>query len=221
MQVHKSTASRLLSTLERAGFVERDPYTEKYHLGFELVRLAGQVPRHAELVELARPALEALSDTTGETVNLALADGTQVIHIHQISSRHLVKDTNWVGRRTPYHCTSNGKALLAWLPEADISARLSGRLERFTPRTILTRRGLLAELAVTRELGYATALEELEVGLNAVAAPVRDGHGQVIAAVSASGPAYRVTPARIPELGAQAIWAAERVSKRLGWSGRT
>ena len=220
LNVHKSTASRLLATLERGGLVERDPRTDKYHLGFELVRLAGQVPRYADLIELVLPALEALAQKTGETINLALPDDGQVINIYQISSRHLVTETNWVGRRTAYHCVANGKALLAWRSEAEIAQLLVGRLERFTPNTITTRKALLDDLARARQRGYTTALEELEIGLNAIAAPIRDAQGEIIAAVSVSGPAYRVTLDRVPELGAQTIQAAERISKRLGWAGR-
>jgi DNA-binding IclR family transcriptional regulator len=219
LNVHKSTASRLLATLERGGLVERDSRTEKYRLGFEIVRLAGQVPRRADLIEIVRPILEWLSTETGETINLALPDDDGVINIYQISSPHFVNETNWVGRRTPYHCVANGKALLAWRTETEIARALVGRLERFTAKTIATRKALLNDLARACKRGYATALEELEIGLNAIAAPIRDAHGEVIAAVSVSGPAYRVTSARVPALGAQSIEAARRISQRLGWSG--
>jgi DNA-binding IclR family transcriptional regulator len=219
LKVHKSTVSRLLATLERQGLVERNPDTEKYRLGFELVRLAGRVPRHGELVETARPALEALSQAAGETINLALPDGEQVINIYQISSRHLVKDTNWAGRRTPYHCTANGKALLAWLPEVEALRRLPARLQSFTASTRTSRAGLLKDLAEAREQGFAVAREELEIGLIAIAAPVRGANGEVVAAVSVSGPAYRLTPDRVTELGRQTARAAEEVSTRIGWSG--
>ena len=220
MKVHKSTVSRLLATLERQGLVERNPDTEKFRLGFELVRLAGQVSRHGELVELARPALDALSAATGETINLALPDGEQVINIFQISSRHLVKDTNWAGRRTPYHCSANGKALLAGLPEAEAARRLPARLERYTPNTVVDRASLLAQLAQARALGYATAIEELEVGLVAISAPVRDSAGTTIAAVAVSGPAYRIPAGRVAELGRHVVRAADEISMRLGWDGR-
>jgi DNA-binding IclR family transcriptional regulator len=221
LHVHKSTVSRLLTTLERQGLVERNPDTDKYRLGFELVRLAGQVERHGGLVELARPALEALSHAAGETINLALPDGEQVINIYQISSRHLVKDTNWVGRRTPYHCAANGKALLAWLPEAEVVQRLPARLFAFTLHTLIDRQDLLADLARARQQGYAVANEELEIGLIAIAAPVRDERGEVVAAVSVSGPAYRITPERVPELGRRVALAAGEISTRIGRSGDT
>lgn len=219
LNVHKSTVSRLLATLERQGLVERNPDTEKYRLGFELVRLAGRVPRHAELVETAQPALEALSQATGETINLALPDDEQVINIYQISSRHLVKDSNWAGRRTPYHCAANGKALLAWLPEAEALRRLPARLQRFTANTLTSRADLLRDLAQARQQGFAVAREELEIGLIAIAAPVRDTSGEGVAAVSVSGPAYRLTPDRVAELGRLTAAAAEEISTRIGWSG--
>lgn len=221
LNVHKSTVSRLLTTLEREGLVERNQNTEKYRLGFELVRLAGQVERHGDLVELARPALEALSQAAGETINLALPDDEHVINIYQISSRHLVKDTNWVGRRTPYHCAANGKALLAWLPEAEIARRLPARLQRFTPHTLVSRADLLTDLALARQRGYATAGEELEIGLIAIAAPVRDAHAEVVAAVSISGPAYRITPERVPELGRAVAAVADEISVRIGGGRKT
>jgi DNA-binding IclR family transcriptional regulator len=164
--------------------------------------------------------LEALAQSSGETINLALPDDDHVINVYQISSRHLVKETNWAGRRTPYHCVANGKALLAWRSETEILRRLPARLKRFTPNTITTRRALLDDLARTRKRAYATALEELEIGLIAIAAPIRDASGEVIAAVSVSGPTYRLTPKRIPELGAQTIEAAEQISRRMGWMGK-
>jgi len=114
---------------------------------------------------------------------------------------------------------ANGKALLAWRPATEITRVLARPLVRFTERTIGDPAALLAELALIRDRGYAQALGEVEVGLNAVAAPVRDGSGQVIAAVSISGPAYRVTTDRIAELGALTIVAAGQISGRLGFSG--
>jgi DNA-binding IclR family transcriptional regulator len=114
---------------------------------------------------------------------------------------------------------ANGKALLAWRPAAEIARVLARPLARFTERTIGDPATLRAELALVRDLGYAQALGEVEVGLNAVAAPVRDSSGQVVAAVSISGPAYRVTADRIAELGALTVVAAGQISGRLGFAG--
>ena len=218
-RLHKSTASRLLATMEREGLLERVPGTEKYRLGFMLVRLAGQVTHFGDIRATARPVLIELAEASRETVHLAVLDEGEVINIEQISGPHLVRDTNWVGRRTPLHCVANGKALLAFRPASEIARVLAQPLARFTERTIDDPAALRAELALVRERGYAQALGEAEVGLNAVAAPVRDNTGQVVAAVSISGPAYRVTADRIADLGALAILAARQISARLGFAG--
>jgi DNA-binding IclR family transcriptional regulator len=217
--LHKSTVSRLLATLEREGLLDRVPETDKYRLGFGLVRLAGRVSHFRDVRATARPVLLALTARTRETVNLAVLDGDHVVNVEQLSGPHLVRDTNWVGRRTPLHCVANGKALLAACAPPDVERILSGPLPRFTERTIADPQALRRELAAVRERGYAQALGEIEEGLNAVAAPVRDAAGAVIAAVSVSGPAYRVTADRIAELGALVAAAAAEISDRLGFVG--
>src|SRR6266540_5311931 len=218
-RLHKSTASRLLATLEREGLLERVPGTEKYRLGFLLVRLAGQATHFGDLRSAARPTLIDLAEASRETVILAVLDGDEVMNVEQISGPHFMRDTNWVGRRTPLNCVANGKALLAFLPPRDTDRILAGSLPRFTERTITDPQQLRAELAAVRERGYAYALGEIEEGLNAVAAPVRDAAGTVVAAVSISGPAYRVTADRIAALGALVGGAAAQISTRLGFFG--
>jgi DNA-binding IclR family transcriptional regulator len=184
-----------------------------------LVRLAGQVTHFGDERSAARPVLVELSETSRETVHLAVLDGDEVINVEQISGPHLVRDTNWVGRRTPLHCVANGKALLAFRSPAEIEQVLAGQLPRFTDRTITDPHLLRAELAAVRQCGYAQALGEIEDGLNAIAGPIRDASGAVIAAISVSGPAYRVTPDRIAELGALTRSAAVKISARLGFFG--
>jgi DNA-binding IclR family transcriptional regulator len=215
--VHKATASRLVSTLADHGLVERNPVTDKYRLGFGVVRLAAVATAGLDLVRQARPVLERLAEETREAVNLAVLDGDQVVHIDQIAAPHLVVNVNWVGKRTPLHCTSNGKVLLAHLPEGERARLLRRRLERLTAHTIVDRDLLRAQLLEADVRGYAYTVEELEVGLNAVAAPVRDSRGAVVAAVSVSGPAYRLARARIPQLGRQARDAAAEISRRMGF----
>jgi len=215
--VHKATASRLLATLAEHGLVERNPVTDKYRLGFGVVRLAAVVTGGLDLVRQSRPVLERLAEETSETVNLAVLDGDRVVNIDQIAAPHLVVNVNWVGKRTPLHCTSNGKVLLAHLPERERARLLKGRLERLTTHTIVDRDVLRAQLLEADVRGYAYTVEELEVGLNAVAAPVRDSRGAVVAAVSVSGPAYRLTRALIPEVGRQARDAAAEISRRMGF----
>jgi DNA-binding IclR family transcriptional regulator len=217
-RLHKSTASRLLATLEREGLLERVPGTGQYRLGFMLVRLAGQVTHFGDMRAAARPILLELAEASRETVHLAVLAGDEVVNVEQIASPHMVGLGNWLGRRTPLHCVANGKALLAFQPEPAIERVLSAELPRFTERTIADPERLRAELAAVRRRGYATALGEIEEGLNAVAAPIRDAGGHVVAAVSVSGPAYRVMAKRVAELAAMTVAAAGQISVRLGYS---
>jgi IclR family acetate operon transcriptional repressor len=218
--VHKATAFRLVSTLVEAGLLERDAVTDKYRPGFGLVRLATTAVAGLDLVRQARPVLERLAEDSQETVNLAVLDGPEVVNIDQVAGTHAVVSVNWVGRRTPLHCTSNGKALLAHLPDEERDRVLAGPLERRTPKTIVDPDVLRTQLLQARRRGYAYTIEELEVGLNAVASPVRGPGGGVVAAVSVAGPAYRVTPTRIPELARAIVRAAGEVSRRMGHAER-
>lgn len=215
--VHKATASRLVATLAERGLVERSPANDKYRLGFGIVRLAAVATSGLDLVRQARPVLEGLAERTQETVNLAVLDRDRVVHIDQITAPRLVVNVNWVGMPTPLHCTSSGKVLLAHLPEPHRARLLRGRLERLTPHTIVDRDLLRAQLLEADVRGYAYTVEELEVGLNAVAAPVRDSTGRVVAAVSVSGPGYRMTRSRVPEFARQVRGAGAEISRRLGF----
>lgn len=217
LEVHKSTVFRLLSTLQEHGLVEQNPTTEKYRLGYGLVRLAGSVVAELDLARAARPILEELAIRSGETVNLAILQGNQVVNIDQIAAPNLVVNVNWVGKQTPLHATSNGKVLLAYLSEEARRQLLGGSLPRLTPRTITEPRILEKQLRRVVEDGYAFTLEELELGLNAVAAPVRGADGRVQAAVSVAGPAYRVSPQRLNELGEMTRAAGEAISRRMGY----
>jgi DNA-binding IclR family transcriptional regulator len=218
LNLHKSTVSRLLATLESEGLLERAPGTEKYRLGPEIARLAGRADYFGDIREVARPFLIELAELTRETANLAVLDGDEVNNVDQVSGPHLVRVGNWVGRRTPLHCAANGKALLAYLPKADLDRLTAGPLAAFTPHTLTRPSELRADLAQVCQLGYAAALGEIEEGLNAVAAPIWDAEGNVAAAISVSGPAYRVTPERVPELGQITRDFAQRISSRLGYS---
>ncbi|MGH3924633.1 MAG: IclR family transcriptional regulator, partial [Pseudonocardiaceae bacterium] len=164
--------------------------------------------------------LELLAEETQETVNLGVLEGHEVVNVDQVAGTHAVLNVNWVGKRTPLHCTSNGKILLADLPESEWGRFLRSPLERRTPRTITDPAELLTELRRARARGYASTREELEVGLNAVAAPVRGATGEVVAAVSVAGPAYRVTKERIPELARAVIEAGAAISGRMGSAER-
>jgi len=205
----KSTTSRLVRALERQGLVQRAGARGSLSPGPVLLRFAGRGRTDADLIEATAPTLAALAQETGETINLAVAGPLGVEHLAQRDSRHFLGGTNWVGRRVPYHCTANGKVLLAFG-----AARLpDGALERLTPRTHTGRSALEAELEQARRRGYATAVDELEPGLAAVAAPVLTA--ETVAALSISGPTIRMTPARLEELGAMLITHAAGLSVAL------
>jgi DNA-binding IclR family transcriptional regulator len=223
LDVHKATASRLIATLAERGLLERDPLTEKYRLGFGLIRLAGAAMAGLDLVRTAHPILEGLAERTRETVNLGVLSGDAVVYVDQISGTRAIVSVSWVGRSTPLHCSSNGKVLLANMPDDERDRLLARPLERPTASTIVDAAALVAQLRDVRIRGYAQTLEELEEGLNAVAAPVRGADGQVVAALSVSGPAFRMRPVDLPRIARLTMEAAGVVSRRLGYveRGRT
>ncbi|HVD16573.1 MAG TPA: IclR family transcriptional regulator [Actinomycetota bacterium] len=218
--VHKATASRLAATLADGGLIERDPVSDRYRLGLGLIRLVGAAMASIDLVRTAHPVLEELADRTRETVNIGVLSGDGVVYLDQVSSAHLVASTNWVGRRTPLHCTSSGKVFLAHMPEPNRQQLLARPLEALTPRTVTDPARLRRQLDEIRVRGYATIQEEIEEGLNAVAAPIRQLNGDVAAALSVSGPSFRVRPVDLARLGRLTIDAAGAISRRLGYGAR-
>jgi IclR family transcriptional regulator, acetate operon repressor len=207
----KSTASRLLSSLERHGLVHQAGQRGGFEPGPAIMRFAHRGAVERSLVELAGPSLEALSEESGETVNLAVPSAYGVEHIAQVDARHFLGTGQWVGRRVDYHCTANGKIFLAFGSELP-----AGRLPRLTPHTVVDRDRLEAELEHVRADEFATAIDELELGLSAMASPVRGPTGDVIAALSLSGPTMRLTPTRIAGLRPVLTSEAQQLSKRLG-----
>ncbi len=218
--VHKATASRLVATLAERGFVERDPVTEKYRLGFGLISLAGAAMGGNDLVRTARPIVEDLAERTRETVNLGVLSGDAVVYIDQVTGTRSIVSVNWVGQRTPLHCTSNGKVLLASMSDAERARLLKDGLPRLTPKTITDPKTLRAQLPEILVRGYAQTMEELEEGLNAVAAPIRGMSGEVVAALSVSGPAFRMHAVDLPRFGRATAEAAASISRRLGYVDR-
>lgn len=216
--VHKSTASRLLASLEAGRLVEQTTHRGSFRLGFGLMRLAAPVSGRMDVTREGLPVLEALAAEVGETVNLAVLRGTDVVNLEQVRGPATITTVNWVGQPTPLHATSSGKVLLAAFAPDDLAAFLARPLPRFTPQTITEAPALERELVRVREQGYATTTEELELGLDAVAAPVRDAGGRVVAAISVSGPVYRLDAARIAEVAPAVVAAAADLSRRLGYA---
>ncbi|MFI6602480.1 IclR family transcriptional regulator [Nonomuraea sp. NPDC050536] len=220
IDVHKSTAFRLLGALEARGLVEQAEERGKYRLGFGIIRLAGGVNTQLDVTQRGRPVCQRLAEEIGETVNIAVLRSSYVVNLDQVRGPSAVTAYNWVGQITPLHATSSGKVLLAHLDERQRERVLSdGQLESFTPRTVTAVAQLEQQLIVIKRNGYGYCLEELEEGLNAMAAPVRSYHGDVVAAVSVSGPAYRFTAERMHELAPVLMGGADEISRRLGYAG--
>ena len=214
--LHKSTASRLLATLQRRGLVEQDDESGKYRLGLVVIRLAERAERTLDLRRLAMPELERLARLTRETASLAVIDRDTALTVAQADGPNLVAVGDWTGRSTPLHGVAAGKVLLAAMPEREVLRIVRSGLAAHTDRTLVTLEPLLEELARVRRRGYAASIGEFEAGLNGVATPVLDARGSVIAAVEVWGSVFRVSPKRIPELAAQVREAASAISVRLG-----
>jgi DNA-binding IclR family transcriptional regulator len=212
--LHKSTASRLLATLERRGLVEQDSETGKYRLGLAIIRLAGHAEETLDLRGIAMPELERVARATHESVCLTVLDGESPVAVAQLDGGTAGASSD--PRPVPAHAAATGKVLLSALPEREVARLARHGLAKLTQRTIVDLEPLLAELARVRRQGYATAVGELEDGINAVAAPVQDARGNVVAAVGVYGPAGRLTVGRLPELAARARQAASAISSRLG-----
>lgn len=219
LEVHKSTAFRLVSTLEAHRLVEQAGDRGRYSLGVGLLRLAGATTARLDLVQEARPITRQLAADTGETVNLTVRAEHAALYLDQVAGSSALQSHNWVGQHIPLHATSNGKVLLSELTPEQLAEAL-GSLARFTPATITSKAQLRKELAQIREQGYSLAIDELEVGLTAVAAPIRNAHGDVIASISVSGPTFRLSGERLEAVIPQCLAAAEEISHRLGWSWR-
>jgi len=211
--VHKSTAFRLLTVLEDRGVVEQDRDRGRYRLGLGLVRLASAVTGRMDL-HRGRPVCVRLASELGETVTIAVRQGSRAVNIEHVPGATPVASQQ-AAALTPLHATSSGKVLLAALAPAERERVMAAGLESFTEATVVDPLRLELELDRVRRSGYATASEEYERGLSEVAAPIRGAGGDVVAAVSASGPAVRLTPERLAQLAPVLIAGADEIGHFL------
>jgi IclR family acetate operon transcriptional repressor len=213
--MNKSAVHRHLATLERKRFVQRDPATGAYTLGIRLLQMAYLTLEHNDLRRLSAPALHRLSDETRETVDLAVLDEADVIYLDVVESPQRVKLSAAIGQRLPAFATASGKALLAHLPEAAVRRVLSRGTPRTTDRAIYAPDKFMDELRRSRERGFALDVEELEYGINAVAAPILDSAGRPVAAVAVAGPSFRLTPERMAEIAPGVQSAVAEIAREL------
>jgi DNA-binding IclR family transcriptional regulator len=215
--LHRSTTSRLAATLAVAGYLEPAGEPGRYRLSGKLAALGELVAAEGDVRRAALPYLQDLVQSLGETGHLAVLEGTEAVTIEVVDGWQTVRMHSWVGKRSPAHCSSMGKALLAGLPAEEIDARYPrGRLEASTDRTITDTGELKRHLAQVRERGYAVDRQELEPHLCCVAGPVFDRTGTVVASISVSGPDSRIDEASIPAIAEVVRHAAWQISTRLG-----
>ena len=214
--INKSSTHRLLTTLERHGYVAQDPITGKYQLGIRMFEAGAVVFTQMELRTTARPHLLRLADVTGEVVHLAVVSGSLCVYVDKVEGPRAIPMASQVGWRKPLYCTGIGKVLLAYLPETLIEQILLEQdLKPLTPNSITDLDQLRAQLVEIRARGVAYDREEIEVGLCCVAAPVLRSNGQLVGAISLAGPAGRFEEEHLPTLAEQVRATAAAVSRDL------
>ncbi len=218
LDLGKSTVHRLVSTLAAEGFLTQDQSTGRYRLGLVLADLGAAATMDREFHTAAIGPLQELWKLTGETVQLALLDGRQVVFIERIESPNTLRLFNEVGRRNWAHASGTGKVLLAFLPDDELERVLEGwQLPAVSPHTITDPAVLREELGKVRRRGYSENVNESSVGIVSVGAPIRDKSGSVVAAVSSAGPALRLQAAIRESHAGAVLAAAEAISRNLGW----
>lgn len=216
--LHVATARRLLITLNHTDFIRKNEQTKKYSLGLKIMMLAEKVTDSLNLREVSIPFLRELMEKSGETANLVIEDKDAVVYIEQVESRNYLRTANKVGSRAPMYCTACGKILLAFRPVEDIESYIRNiSFTRFTHKTIIDKEKLKEELQKIYRTNIAIDNEEQMKGECCVAAPIRDHTGKVIAAVSISGPSFRITPKRIKELMTLTVEIGMKISKQFGF----
>lgn len=217
----KSTALRILKTLSGIGYVDQDRATSKYRPSVKFFTWGRLMAGRAQLLEIARPFMRKLSEETGETVNLGVLDGSEVICVDKVASKQFLRQDQPIGSRALAYRTAFGKAQLAFLPEASIGKLLSRKaFEGGTGRSLRTLSALRKELKMVKNRGYAVDDEEFAHGVRCVGAPIFDDRDLVIAGISIAGPALRMAPNRTSKLAASVVETARRISKLLGWTDK-
>lgn len=213
--INKSTVHRLLATLERKRFVERDNATGFYRPGIRLIQMAFLTLEHNDLRRIATPFLHNLCDQYHENVNLSILDDTEVVYMEVIESVQRVKLAASSGQRLPAFCTASGKAILAFQPVEDVKRILDRGMPKYTPNTILSEEAYLNNIQDARINGFAISDQEFEEGINAIAAPIFNEKGKPIASVSIAGPAYRLTIDRALEIGPDLVIVTKQIAREV------
>ena len=213
--IHKSTAHRLLATLENKRFIQRDQDTGIYRLGIRLLQMAYLTLEQNDLRRLAVPFMHHLCDLYEENIDLTVLDDTDVVFINILEGPQRVKLAAAIGQRLPAFATASGKAILGFMPEKLVRRILDRGMPPLTPHTLSTPEVLFKDLNSIRELGFAISEQELEEQINAVAAPIFDQENHPIASIAVAGPAYRLTRERMIEIGPSVAATAKEISQEI------
>jgi DNA-binding IclR family transcriptional regulator len=221
LKLHKSTVHRLISVLENNRFVQKNMVTAKYHLGSRLMEMGLSAVSRLDVYEVAGPHLRELVKESGETAHLAVLREGQVVSLINVESNQTLRTPTTVGTRNPAHCTSTGKAMLAFTASEQLEEFLQQEtFPSFTRKTITSRTRFRAELTEVRAKGYSIDDEEREPGLRCIGAPIWDSAGEVVAAISIAGPVFRITRNRVPALSRMVMKTAASISTSLGYRSK-
>jgi DNA-binding IclR family transcriptional regulator len=220
LTIPKNTVFRILNTLSERGYLEKDPTTKRYKMGTKMLSLGYSAVHEAHLVEKSMDVLRQIRDETNETTLVGILDNTQGVVLEVIPSSNRVKVVVGVGERFPLHTSAPGKAMLAYLPEAQLDETLEKMtLTRFNERTITTRQGMRAEIDKIRRIGYATDIAEEIEALHCISAVVVDRNTRTVGAIWITGPSFRMPLENFEQLATIIIAGARRVSQRFGYHG--
>jgi len=217
----KSTAHRCVVSLRDVGFLDQGRERDRYRLGLRLFELGDIVLANLDVHREARPMVDTLQRMTGQTVHLAVFDGLRAVVVQRVDSAGESGPTQGFIENAPAYCTSLGKAILAHQPDEVVDRVIASGLVRYTEQTIVDPEALRRVLEDVRKAGYAVDNGEHQPSLRCVGAPIRDQSGRVFAAVSISGPVWKISTDEIPELARIVIHQATVISQRLGWHDTT
>lgn len=217
LNLHKSTVSRMIATLQAEGLISQNAETGKYRLGIGLVSLAGVALGRLDARTVAQPHLSDLVSTSQETVNVTALDGNECVNIERIASPQPIQYIGWIGRRSPLHCTASGKLFLAHMTPEERTAVLPDPLTHYTEKTVTDSYQLTRQLNQICRQQYAIVHEEYETGFSAMAGPLYNHQGDLLATVSISGPTYRLSDAIFAEHRPVLLATCQKISAELGF----
>jgi IclR family transcriptional regulator, KDG regulon repressor len=216
--LHKATTYRILATLLNYGLVERSSDNQKYRLGVHLIDLGFKVTRRMDLRRESLPYMTQMAQKLDEAVDLSVFDHQQVLYIEMLQSQHALRIAATVGQRLPAYCTASGKVFLAHLSSTQIGEYFAQQpLISYTKNTIIDPETLLKQFEAIREKGFSVDNEELELGIRAIAAPIRNRNGNIIGVISIPSPTSRLPVSRIQEVVEVLRETTGTISRRLGW----